>query len=223
MVLVQGGTFQMGNTEKGNGFRVPRDKYSDIVREVRLSDFYISKFEITQSQWATFSDISNASIQIGNLLPVDYISWQDAKSFTEHLRDVTGLAFSLPTEAQWEYSAKGGQQSKGYLYSGSDYVEDVGWVSTLDTLLHKVGELDPNELGLYDMTGNVAEWCNDIFGNYRQESEHNPTGTKNGTLRVIRGGNINSDIYECKNTARWYFHPDYKRLNTGLRLVINID
>ena len=223
MVLVNGGTFQMGNTQKGNHYRTDLDKHSDINREVSLSNYYISKYEITQKQWGTFKDINNNAKQLGERLPIDYISWQDAKDFIDMLRETTGLAFALPTEAQWEFAARGGNLSNNYIYSGSDYAEDVGWISALDTLLHKVGELAPNELGLYDMTGNVAEWCNDIFGEYRTGPEHNPTGTKNGNLRVVRGGNISSEIYESKSTTRWGFYPNYKRMHTGLRLVINIE
>ena len=221
MVAIEGGTFVMGNTEKGERYRVEQDNYSDIQHQVVLDDFYISRIELTQKQWMAFMDIGDFAIQLGELQPMDNLSWEASWAFVEHLSALTGLSFSLPTEAQWEYVAKGGNLSENYIYSGSDNVEDVGWVSSFDGVVHKGGLLEPNELGIYDLTGNVAEWCLDYYSDYFSNTQHNPRGPKTGKMKIFRGGSVDSEIYESKNTVRNWFYPSYTRKNTGLRLVIN--
>ncbi len=221
MVYVDGGTFVMGNTEKGDSLWIEADKESMTRHNVTLSGFYISKYELTQEQWLSltgdYSMLSNLSPQN----PVDYLSWEAANQLAEKLKEMTGLPFSLPTEAQWEYAAKGGEKSLGYIYAGADVADPVAWVSSFDTLVHRVGLLEPNELGLYDMTGNVSEWCMDYYGEYENKDIDNPTGPNMGKLRTFRGGNIDSDIYNSKVTIRGKAFPNYSRKFTGVRLVIN--
>lgn len=222
MIYIDGGTFVMGNTEKGNKFWIEADQYSSVYHNVTLNGFYISKYELTQEQWLTLTGDYSVLRNLSPQNPVDYISWDAAFQLAEYLKRLTGLPFSLPTEAQWEYAAKGGSNTLGYIYSGSDNVDDVAWVASFDTLVHRVGLLEPNELGLYDMTGNVAEWCLDYYGEYEDKEQTDPSGPQSGKLKVIRGGSIGSDIYNSKITIREKAFPAYSRRYSGVRLVVNL-
>lgn len=222
MIYIDGGTFTMGNTEKGNEYWVNADQFSSVQHNVTVNGFYISKYELTQEQWLTLTGDYSVLRSLSPQNPVDYISWDSAFQLADHLKSLTGLPFSLPTEAQWEYAAKGGCKTLGYIYSGSDDVDDVAWVASFDTLVHRVGLLEPNELGLYDMTGNVSEWCLDYYGEYENKEQIDPSGPLSGKLRVIRGGNISSDIYNSKITIREKAFPSYSRRYSGVRLVINL-
>ena len=222
MVYIDGGTFLMGNTEKGNEYWVEADQYSSVCHNVKLNGFYISKYELTQEQWLILTGDYSVMRNLSPQNPVDYMSWESAFQVADKLKRLTGLQFSLPTEAQWEYAAKGGSKTSGCIYSGSDNVDDVAWVASFDTLVHRVGLLKPNELGLYDMTGNVAEWCLDYFSEYEDKEQTNPSGPQSGKLRVIRGGSISSDIYNSKVTVREKAFPAYSRRYSGVRLVINL-
>jgi formylglycine-generating enzyme required for sulfatase activity len=218
---VQGGSFIMGATEKDKKYFVEQDKYSSSQVHVELDDFYISKCELTQHQWNNIIGNNIQLQQIDDKFPMYNISWNDCVKLIDTLTVLTGLQFAIPSEAQWEYAARGGNKSKDYLYSGSDAVEDVGWVSSLDNSLHKVGIMDGNELELCDMTGNVSEWCGDFFAEeYKEYNVKNPIGPKDGKLRVIRGGNICSEVYESKITTRQWANPNYPATYTGVRLVI---
>lgn len=221
MVYVQGGKFVMGMTNRESKYIVAQDIYSSQTVNVELEDFYISRYELSQRQWNSIMGYSVQLEHIGDNYPMYNISWNDCQRLIDKLNKITGLQFSLPTEAQWEYAARGGNKSKGYIYSGSDIVEDVGWVSLFDNAIKKIGIMDHNELKLYDMTGNVSEWCQDYFAQeYRQSNIKNPSGPKEGTLRVIRGGNVCTSIYDSKICTRQYANPNYPALYTGVRLII---
>ena len=216
MVQVEGGSFQMGGTpEQGS------DVYSDEkpVHEVTLSDYYMGKYEVRQSEWEAVMG-SNPSRFKGADLPVERVSWEDCHEFIGRLNALTGLNFKLPTEAQWEYAARGGRLSKGYKYSGSNNLGEVGWYgSNSGNCTHRVGEKQPNELGLYDMSGNVREWCEDWYGNYRITSQRDPLGAASGSYRVRRGGCWGDEAGGCRVSIRSYVKPGSRSFNLGFRLV----
>lgn len=182
------------------------------------------KFEVTQKQWLAFLSTEGKCIKDGDNIPMDMLSWEDAKCFVDSLSAITGLHFALPTEAQWEYAARGGKNSKGYIFSGNDDPTEAGWTS-FDKLssAHEVGGKRYNELGLYDMTGNVAEWCLDYFAPYSMDEVVNPQGPNKGIDKVLRGGDFRIDnFYDMKISTRYFDSPFVNRRGVGLRLVINI-
>ena len=225
MVLVEGGDFIMGNNYKNIDYFTELDSLSRNPHNVNLSNFYISKYELTQQEWEAFFSLEGKCIELGENNAIDMLSWEDAKYFCDTLSSITGLNISLPTEAQWEYAARGGQKSKGYIFSGHTFdVREVAW-SSYDELTtgHEIGGKRCNELGLYDMTGNVSEWCKDYFAEYDSTSVINPNGPKTGIYKVIRGGDFRiQNVYDMKTTTRYYASPFVNRKATGLRLVINI-
>ena len=201
MVKVDGGRFRMGATsEQGN------DAYNNEkpVHEVTLSDYYMGKYEVRQSEWEAVMG-NNPSYFKGADLPVEQVSWEDCHEFIGRLNALTGLNFKLPTEAQWEYAARGGNLSKSYKYSGSNDLGEVGWYgSNSGTYTHRVGEKQPNELGLYDMSGNVWEWCEDRYGGYSVTSQRDPLGAASGSYRVFRGGCWYYGARSCRVSFRYY-------------------
>ena len=212
MVYVQGGTFQMGSND-GNPDEKP-------VHSVTLDGFYIGKYEVTQAQWRAVMG-SNPSGFKGDNLPVENVSWDDVQEFIERLNAKTGKTYRLPTEAEWEYAARGGNKSKGYKYSGSDKIEDVAWYKgNSGGKTHPVGTRKPNELGIYDMSGNVDEWCQDRHRRYRSSPQKNPQGPSFGFFCVHRGGSRSDDYYYCRSTVRICNQPDYRYSNIGFRLVL---
>jgi len=184
MVFVQGGTFMMGATpEQGNDcFYNEKPAY-----KVTISDFFICKYVVTQDQWKAVMD-NNPSHFKGEKLPVEQVSWDDVQVFIRKLNLLTGKEYRLPTEAEWEFAARGGNKSKGYKYSGSNNVGNVAWYYDNSNQTHPVGTKSPNELGIYDMSGNVWEWCSDWYGDYSSNAQTNPQGPKSGSQRVNRGG-----------------------------------
>ena len=186
MVWVEGGIFMMGATgEQGDD----AETNEFPVHQVTLSGYYISKYEVTQELWLAVMG-SNPSFFTGNPRhPVENVSWNDCQKFIAKLNSLTGKNFRLPTEAEWEYAARGGKWSMGYKYPGSDSLDSVAWidVSPYGTT-HPVGQKSPNELGLYDMSGNVHEFCQDWYGSYISVAQTNPTGPTSGPDHVIRGG-----------------------------------
>ncbi|MBQ6584525.1 MAG: formylglycine-generating enzyme family protein [Alistipes sp.] len=216
MVYVEGGTFTMGATsEQGS------DAYSDEspIHSVTVSDFYIGKYEVTQAQWRAVMG-SNPSYFTGDNLPVKQVSWDDIQEFITKLNTMTGKTFRLPTEAEWEYAARGGNQSKGYKYSGSNTLDNVAWyTNNSGGKTHPVGQKQPNELGLYDMSGNVWEWCQDWYGSYSSSSQTNPTGPNSGYGRVLRGGSWFSNAALCRVSSRSYSNPHSHYGNHGFRLA----
>jgi len=217
MVYVQGGTFRMGcGLEQGG------DCYSDEkpAHSVTLSDYYIGETEVTQALWKAVMG-SNPSHWKGNDLPVENVSWDDAQEFCRILSQQTGRTFRLPTEAEWEYAARGGNKSRGYKYSGSNSISLVAWYDdNSGSQTHPVKVKQPNELGLYDMSGNVWEWCQDRFCDYGSYSQTNPIGSYPGTGRVCRGGSWYRNAKRCRVPARYSDNPSYRSDNRGLRVVL---
>ena len=217
MSFVKGGTFMMGSDAP--------DAQADEqpVHEVTLSDYYIGQTEVTQHLWkAVMGDENNPSATKGNNLPITNISWDEAQAFVERLSELTGMRFRLPTEAEWEYAARGGQKSKGYTYAGSNNADDVAWYNeNSGNKTHAVGKKQPNELGIYDMTGNVWEYCSDWHMPYAAQAQTNPTGAATGEKHVLRGGCYHYDSKNCTNTNRHsYYTPDKGGASTGLRIVL---
>lgn len=225
MVLVDGGTFMMGNTEEMTDYLTEQDSLSVNSHEVELDNFYISKYEVTQKQWRAFLPTESRCIEGGDDKAMDMLSWEDAKTFADTLAAITGLQFSLPTEAQWEFAARGGNKTHHYIFSGHAWdATEVGWTSFEElTSAHVIGGKRYNELGLYDMTGNVSEWCGDFFEVYSLEKAVNPQGPQKGLNRVLRGGDFRIDnLNDMKVSTRYFDSPFVNRKGAGLRLVINI-
>ncbi len=219
MVLVNGGTFDMGSYDD-NAYTL-----GNVAHSVSLSDFQIGKYEVMQSEWEVVMG-DNPSYFKRSDCPVENISWNECQEFVSELNRITGLSFRLPTEAEWEFAARGGNYSNGYEYSGSDAVSMIAWFSdnSVDKT-HTVGTKIANELGLYDMSGNVAEWCSDWYahGYYSLSPQNNPQGPDSGTNRVHRGGSWSRDARPCVVSARKYCNPDLTYNYLGLRLVLSVD
>ena len=249
MVFVQGGTFTMGATEEQGTSDPNDDEYP--THQVTLSDFYIGKYEVTQQLWeyvmkysgkcadgSTMSaydsdvwlgDNPSSKYGVGDFYPAYNVSWEDIVDiFLPRLNKITGGNFRLPTEAEWEYAARGGNMSQGYKYSGSNTIDDVAWYS--DNVYdvgesnrvygtHPVGTKSPNELGIYDMTGNEREWCSDWYGSYSSSAQSNPTGPSSGSLRVKRGGSWYDNAKYCRVAYRSGSTPNSRGDLLGFRLV----
>lgn len=217
MSFVKGGTFMMGSDAPN------AEADEQPVHKVSLSDYYIGQTEVTQHLWqAVMGSGNNPSATKGNNLPVTNITWNEAQQFVERLSEMTGMYFRLPTEAEWEYAARGGQRSKGYTYAGSNDIAEVGWYNgNSSSKTHAVGQKQPNELGIYDMTGNVWEYCSDWHMPYSAQAQTNPTGAATGEKHVLRGGCYHYDSKNCTNTNRHsYYTPDKGGASTGLRIVL---
>ena len=215
MVLVKGGTFTMGTTEEQVydpcGFGVP-------THSVTVSDFYIGRYEVTQAQWRAVMGEKTFDT-MGDNVPADYVSWFDANAFIKKLNALTGKRFRLPTEAEWEYAARGGRLSKGYRYSGSDNIDEVAWYNLSKGNSHFVGQKVPNELGIYDMSGNIWEWCSDFWGDYSSKAQINPTGPSTGSYRVLRGGAWARGESDCCASGRSSNTEGIRLPICGFRLV----
>lgn len=217
LMCVEGGTFMMGS-DAGDA-----EEDEQPVHEVTLSDYYIGQTEVTQHLWKiVMGSSNNPSATKGDELPVTNITWDEAQVFVQKLSEMTGLHFRLPTEAEWEYAARGGQKSKGYTYAGSNDIDEVGWYNgNSSNKTHAVGQKQPNELGIYDMTGNVWEYCYDWHMPYSAQAQTNPTGAATGEKHVLRGGCYHYDSKNCTNTNRHsYYTPDKGGASTGLRIVL---
>ncbi len=187
MIDVEGGTFTMGFTGETPS---SDDENALPAHQVTLSSYSIGETEVTQALWVAVMG-SNPSNYTGDTSrPVESVSWNDCQAFITQLNQMTGMTFRLPTEAEWEFAARGGNMSHGYMYSGSNTLNDVSWNSNNNSTntTQPVGQKSPNELGLYDMSGSVWEWCNDYYGAYSAEAQTNPTGPTSGSDRVARGG-----------------------------------
>jgi formylglycine-generating enzyme required for sulfatase activity len=241
MIEVDGGTFIMGATEEQGSdvFEIEKPTH-----QVTLSSFYIGKYEVSQEEWESVMG-TNPSYFKGANLPVERVSWDmivgtsgevyytvngvdyrtDGFCYKLSQKKGGGTRYRLPTEAEWEYAARGGRKSKGYMYSGSNTVGDVAWYgyyeeNSDDYTTHPVGTKLPNELGIYDMSGNVWEWCSDWSGSYSRESQTNPTGPASGSVRVIRGGSWFSLAGSCRVSCRFYYYfPSYEDYYFGFRLA----
>ena len=225
MIAVEGGTFKMGCSDS--------DANDDekTIHNVTLSSYYIGETQVAQALWKAVMG-NNPSYFKGDNLPVENVSWDDCQKFISKLNSLTGQNFRLPTEAEWEYAARGGRKSKGYKYSGSNNIDEVAWYANnshtrtgwfgikKDQQPHPVATKQPNELGLYDMSGNVLEWCSDWDGDYSSSSQTNPTGPNSGSYRVSRGGSRRSLARRCRSSDRLSFMPDSSDDRLGLRLVL---
>ena len=231
MIVVEGGTFEMGSTN-GESDEKP-------VHQVTVSSFLIGKYEVTQALWESIMG-SNPSSYKGNVRPVESVSWYDVVEFCNKLSEKEGLqkaysgsgenikcdftsnGYRLPTEAEWEYAARGGNKSRGYKYSGSNDLDQVGWyTSNSGSETKEVGKKQPNELGLYDMSGNVWEWCWDWKGEYSSSSQTDPRGPNSGSVRVNRGGGWHYSAEYCRVAVRiiYFCYPVVRSHNLGFRLV----
>lgn len=208
MVRVKSGSFDMGNV------------FDEPIHRVTLTnDYYLGKYEVTQALWKTVMG-NNPSFFKEDNNPVEQVSWDDCQIFIEKLNALTGFHFRLPTEAEWEYAESGGRKSRGYRYSGSNTLGDVAWHNgNSGSKTHTVGTKQPNELGIYDMTGNVAEWCQDVYGPYASGSLKNPMGAKEGKKRVVRGDDY-SAIFNFRQ-PRLGVSSENKSRYCGFRLAIS--
>jgi formylglycine-generating enzyme required for sulfatase activity len=218
MVSVRGGTFTMGCTSEQGGdcwtFEGP-------AHLVTLSDFQIGKYEVTQGQWEAVMGNNPSTFSGCPSCPVEKVSWDDVQEFISQLNAMTGKQYRLPTEAEWEYAARGGSQSRGYKYSGSSNVGSVAWYDgNSGDKTHSVGQKSHNELGIYDMSGNVWEWCQDWYGRYSNGSESNPRGPVSGSDRVYRGGGWSYDASYSRVSSRSFTDTDKRILNLGFRLAL---
>ena len=255
MIYVKGGEFQMGCTEEQGSYCLSDEK---PAVKVKLNDFLIGKYEVTNSQYAEFLNsegnqleakenwyrmdkysLIKKSDEIFKPLegfenhPVNNVSWYGAISYTKWLSKTTGENYRLPTEAEWEYAARGGLKNKGFVFSGSNTAEEVAWFSNfaansksgwgfkLDKGTLPVGQKLPNELGLYDMSGNLSEWCYDFYENYYTGGQ-NPKGPKYGSLRVLRGGSWDNKSSDCRVSKRNYASPTNRfAVNKGFRVLMD--
>ena len=222
MIKVDGGTFIMGATaEQGKDVRDDERP----VHQVTLSNYYIGQTQVTQALWTAVMG-SNPFYSKGDNLPAAGVSWDGCQSFIEELNrllsnELGGKRFALPTEAQWEFAARGGNQSKGYTYAGSNNISNVAWYYYGDKT-HPVAQKQPNELGLYDMSGNVEEWCQDWYdeGYYHISPKNNPQGPASGTYRVIRGGDCSCGAKWCRVSKRGFNDPGRRVWALGFRLCL---
>ena len=221
MQRVEGGLFIMGGTPEQHNEVISTDLPTHTVS---LHTYYIGTTEVTQDLWQAImpewyiSDEWNIPNQ-----PITDVNWYDCQEFIRRLNNITGLPFRLPTEAEWEFAARGGNVSRGYRFAGGNKIEDVSWgLSNAGFRKHNVGERKPNELGLYDMTGNVSEWCSDWYGMYHLGTEPNPQGAKEGELKVVRGGSFDN----CKDNSylsrREYYNPNEAMNYCGFRLALTL-
>ena len=218
MVKVEAGTFTMGCTSEQGG-----DCHSDESPYHRVtisSDYYIGKYEVTQELWQAVMG-NNPSNFKGFDRPVEMVSWNDCVEFCNELSRMTGRRFRLPTEAEWEYAARGGRKSTNAKYSGSSSVANVAWYTdNSGGQTHPVGKLRPNELGIHDMSGNVWEWCSDWYGSYGSGSQTDPYGASSGQDRVLRGGSWRSLARGCRVSNRDDYGPGSRTGNFGFRVVL---
>ncbi|MDR2384505.1 MAG: formylglycine-generating enzyme family protein [Tannerella sp.] len=222
MVFVEGGKFTMGCTSEQEN-----DCNSDEkpAHSVTVSSFQIGKYEVTQTQWEAVMKTASSCFK-GDNHPVELVSWDDVQEFISRLNAATGKNYRLPTEAEWEYAARGGNRSQGYKYSGSNNPDEVAWCGEKFDVGHTrpVGMKQANELGIHDMSGNVMEWCQNWYGEYSASSQQNPEGAVKGSCRVFRGGLWWSGSYDgsmggCRITYREYQTPGFSSCGLGFRVA----
>jgi formylglycine-generating enzyme len=235
MIFVKGGSFDMGSNDGANDEKP--------IHSVTLSDFYIGKYEVTQDQYEKVMGKNPSYFKdSGKDAPVEQVNWYDAVEFCNKLSEQEGLqkcysgsgdnikcdfkanGYRLPTEAEWEYAAKGGNQSKGYTYSGGNSLDEVGWYNDNSRRrTHSVKGKYPNELGIYDMSGNVWEWCWDWYGDYSSSAQTNPHGQGIGSNRVYRGGGWGGNRNYCRSADRYDLTPASRGYYLGFRLCRNYE
>ena len=218
MTLVEGGSFIMGCTSEQGDDCFSNEKPAHIVT---LSDYYIGKYEVTQKLWTDIMGENPSHFAGCDQCPVESVSWEDIQEFLAKLNEKTGKNFRLPTEAEWEYAARGGAQSGYTRYSGSDEVGLVAWYSgNSGSQTHPVGGRKANELGLFDMSGNVWEWCQDWYGPYLPSPQTDPQGPGEGSNRVARGGSWNDAPQRCRAAYRDLSTPTFRSALVGFRLAL---
>lgn len=225
MVYVSGGVFLMG----GRGANA--DSVEKPIRKIKLDGYHIGKYEVTQAQWQAImgtsvreqQDKTNPSWPLrgeGDNYPMYYVGWDEAQEFCQKLSEVTGKKYMLPTEAQWEYAARGGSKRQNYKYAGSDDINEVAWYSkNSDSKTHPVGTKKANGLGIYDMSGNVEEWCSDGYRKYKEVNTANPQEIADGQKYVVRGGSWYSRDKICRVSNRTYGDIGYRLGSLGFRVV----
>ena len=219
MVKVEAGTFMMGATSE---MKDPYDWEKPVHQVTLTNDYYMGKYEVTQALWQAVMG-NNPSHFKGENLPVETVNWNECQEFISKLNSMTGRKFRLPTEAEWEYAARGGKKSRGYQYSGSRKISDVAWYDEdSGSNTHPVGTKQANELGIYDMAGNVCEWCQDWYGSYLSSSQTNPIGATSGSIRVDRGGCWYAFARFCRSSCRSYCVPVGRFGYIGLRLALSV-
>ncbi len=221
MVKVEAGSFNMGATPEMRSLQYPYDDEKPDHRVTLTKNYYIGKYEVTQALWQVVMG-NNPSRFKGDDLPVERVSWKRCQDFISKLNSLTGKRFRLPTEAEWEYAARGGNKSRGYRYSGSNTLDDVAWYGdNSGSKTHAVGTKQPNELGIYDMSGNVSEWCQDWRGSYSSSPQTNPTGAVSGSYRVDRGGSWLYSAWFSRSSSRGGRTSGGRDGDLGLRLVLS--
>ena len=225
MIRVEGGEFMMGATAEQEGDADDREK---PAHRVSLDSFYIGETQVTQALWEAVMGEIEMSFYEGENNPVELYLWNEGQKFLKRLNKLTGQQFRLPTEAEWEYAARGGNRSQGYKYAGSNNLSEVAWFkgNIVDgSLIHPVAQKQSNELGLYDMSGHLWEWCSDWYGDYSSLPQHNPQGATSGNLRVLRGGAWFVEAKYCRVSSRGCGHPNDRILDpdVGLRLALSLE
>jgi len=215
-VLVKAGTFNMGSHQREIAVHHQDD---EMLHKVTLTkDYWISKCQITKAQYKTVIGSNPSDSAIGDNYPVNMVDWNEAVAFCN------AVGGRLPTEAEWEFAARGGKLSKGYIYSGSNDLNAVAWyIANSGGTTHPVGQKAPNELGIYDMSGNVWEWCSDWYGEtyYNSGSQTDPTGPGSGSYRVFRGGSWDFDALSCRVADRYCYLPSFRDGSLGFRVVFD--
>lgn len=227
MVPVKAGTFTIGATAEQ---QEPGNDEKPTHQVTLSSDYYMGETEVTQALWHAVTGYSptvsgsswSSDYGKGDNYPAYYISYEDVQSFLTKLNNLTGETFRMPTEAEWEYAARGGNKSKGYQYSGSNTLTEVAWYKeNSSSQSHVVKLKSANELGLYDMSGNVYEWCSDWFGSYSSSSQTDPVGASSGSYRVLRGGSWSISSVDCRVACRNFNTPSFRNCNFGFRLALS--
>ena len=221
MQRIEGGSFMMGATLD----QTDRDLYSDKPAHlVFLSPYYIATTEVTVQLWRAVMPEREVIVPNGYpTVPVSYVSWFDCQEFVRRLDSITGLPFRLPTEAQWEYAARGGEKSKAYRFAGGNEPDSVGWTySCSGNWKHAVGSKHANEIGLYDMTGNVSEWCQDLYGPYTLSTQPNPCGADTGSYRIVRGGSYDECVANSHLSVRRWYTPETATEYIGFRVALTL-
>ena len=221
MQRVEGGSFMMGATHE----QYDPDTYTDKpVHIVFLSPFYIATTEVTNQLWKTVMPDKETLSPAGYPQhPISYVNWYDCQEFVHRLDSLTGLPFRLPTEAEWEYAARGGERSRAFRFAGDNQADSVGWLYACSgNWTHPVARKRPNELGVYDMTGNVAEWCQDLFGAYQLSTLPDPQGADTGTCRVVRGGSYDECAANSHLSVRRWYKPETTAGYIGFRVALTL-
>lgn len=230
MVYVKGGEFKMGLTKEQGWEDLPDSVIKKHIRNTKLDSYHIGKYEVTQAQWKAVMGTNPSYFDKGGDYPVEKVSLENAQEFCRRLSEQTGKKYVLPTETMWEYAARGGVHKTATMYAGSDDIGEVAWYDgnscglgedNPDYGTHPVGAKKANALGIYDMSGNVAEWCSDWHAEgYDPIDDHNPQGPAEGAYRVVRGGSCCNAAKSCRVSYRNSVSPDNRSLNLGFRVAV---